>query len=303
MDTRKMHMDEVDTDELLVRRLIGAQFPEWASLPIKRVRSAGTSNALYQLGDEMVVRLPRTPSASKQVDKEQQWLPRLAPLLPLSIPYPLASGNPDEGYSWHWSIYPWLEGEDASITRVADEDQTAIALAEFLLVLHKIDPTGGPPPGEHNFFRGEPLAMRDRETRTTIVSLREIFDANLMTEVWASSLNTSISTDPCWIHGDLIPTNLLVQNGRLSAVIDFGGLGVGDPACDLLVAWTFFSTETRSIFRSALSVNDATWMRGRGWALTFGVVAFEYYQKTNPALARIAKRSIDEVLADYKITS
>lgn len=259
-----MHMDEVDTDESLIRRLIGAQFPEWEDLPIKQVRSAGTSNALYRLGSLMVVRLPRTPSASKQVDKEQQWLPRLAPLLPLAIPYPLASGRPDEGYPWHWSVCPWLEGKDASVTRVADEGQAAIALAEFLLVFHQIDPKDGPPPGEHNFFRGEPLAMRDSETRTAILSLREMFDANLMTEVWESSLNTSTCTDPCWIHGDLIPTNLLVQNGRLSAIIDFGGLGVGDPACDLLVAWSFLSAETRDVFRSVLSVDDATWMRGRG---------------------------------------
>jgi aminoglycoside phosphotransferase (APT) family kinase protein len=296
-------MDEVEMDESLVRRLIATQFPQWASLPLKSVPSAGTDHALYRLGDEMVVRLPRTSSASIQIDKEQQWLPKLAPLLPLAIPYPLAAGIPTEEYSWHWSIYPWLSGEDASVAPVADEHQTAAALAEFLVRLHQIDPTNGPPPGKHNFFRGVPLAMRDSKTRAAIAPLQGTFNADLMVEAWKCFLEAPAWNDsPCWIHGDFIPTNLLVQKGRLSAVIDFGGLGVGDPACDLLVAWTFLSVETRNVFRSALSVDDATWIRGRGWALSFGVIAFEYYQETNPVLARIAKRAIDEVLADYKVS-
>lgn len=304
MGTRKMHIDEVDTDESLVRRMVDAQFPQWARLPIKPVPSAGTSNALYRLGDEMVVRLPRTPSASEQVDKEQRWLPKIAPLLPLAIPYPLAAGTPGEGYPWHWSVYPWRAGEDASVTPVADAHQTAIALAEFILALHQIDPMGGPPPGEHNFFRGVPLAMRDSETRATIASLHGRFNTDLMVEVWKISLEAPVwNAPPCWIHGDLIPTNLLIQNGRLNAVIDFGGLGVGDPACDMLVAWTFLSAETRDIFRSTLVVDEATWTRGRGWALSFGLIAFEYYQETNPILAGIAKRSIEEALADYEIAS
>lgn len=304
MCTHKMHIDEVDTDESLIRRLIGAQFPQWSHLSIKAVNSAGTDNALYRLGDKMVVRLPRIHSASKQIDKEHQWLPRLSAHLPLAIPHPLVAGTPAEGYPWRWSVYQWLAGEDASVTPVADERQTAVTLAEFLLALHGVDPSGGPLSGDHNFFRGVPLALRDSKTRAAIASLHSLFDADVMFEVWNCSLEAPAWSDPpCWIHGDLIPTNLLVQNGRLSAVIDFGGLGVGDPACDLLVAWTFLSAETRDIFRSALSVDDATWTRGRGWALSVGLIAFEYYQEINPVLARIAKRSIDEALADYKITS
>lgn len=299
-----MHMDEMEVDESLVHRLVSTQFPQWASLPLKLVPSAGTDHALYRLGDEMVARLPRTSSASVQIDKEQQWLPKLAPLLPLAIPYPLASGIPDEEYPWQWSIYPWLAGEDASAVPVADEPQAAAALADFLVRLHQIDPTNSPPPGKHNFFRGVPLAMRKNKTRAAIASLQGTFNADLMVEAWKSSLEAQVWSNPsCWIHGDLIPTNLLIQNGQLSAVIDFGGLGVGDPACDLLVAWTFLSAETRGVFRSALSVDDATWIRGRGWALSFGVIAFEYYQETNPVLARIAKRAINEALADYQIAS
>lgn len=296
-----MHIDEIDIDESLVHRLIATQFPQWASLPLKSVPSAGTDHALYRLGDEMVVRLPRTSSASIQIDKEQQWLPKLAPLLPLTIPYPLVAGTSDEEYPWQWSIYPWLAGEDASAAPVADEHQTALVLAEFLVRLHQIDPTGGPLPGKHNFFRGVPLALRDSKTRAAITSLQGTFNTDLMVEAWKSSLEAPAWNDsPYWIHGDLIPTNLLIQNGRLSAVIDFGGLGVGDPACDLLVAWTFLSAKTRDVFRSALSVDEATWRRGRGWALSFGAIAFEYYQESNPVLARIAKRAIEEALADYK---
>jgi aminoglycoside phosphotransferase (APT) family kinase protein len=299
---QKMHVDEMDTDESLVRRLIDTQFPQWSHLPIKAVNSAGTDNALYRLGDEMVVRLPRVQSASRQIDKEHQWLPKLAPHLPLLIPHPLMVGMPAEGYPWRWSVYQWLEGQDASLTPIMDERQAVIALAEFLRALHRVDPTGGPFPGEHNFFRGVPLAMRDARTRAAIAALHSLFDGDLMTEVWNCSLETSVWSDPpCWIHGDLIPTNLLVQNGHLTAVIDFGGLGVGDPACDLLVAWTFLSAEARNIFRSALLADDATWTRGRGWALSFGLIAFDFYQKTNPTLARIAKQAIEEVLADYKI--
>lgn len=179
---------KIPIDASLVHRLIATQFPQWASLPLKSVPSAGTDHALYRLGDEMVARLPRTSSASLQIDKEQQWLPKLAPLLPLAIPYPLAAGIPDEGYSWQWSIYPWLAAEDASVAPVADENQTAAALAEFLVRLHQIDPTGGPLPGNHNFFRGMPLAMRDSKTRAAIASLQGTFNADLMVEAWKCSL-------------------------------------------------------------------------------------------------------------------
>jgi aminoglycoside phosphotransferase (APT) family kinase protein len=297
----QMHINEADTNEFLVYRLINAQFPQWEGLALKSVQSAGTDHALYRLGDEMVVRLPRTSSASAQIDKEQRWLPRLAPLLPLAIPCPLAAGRPTEGYPWRWSVYQWLDGEDASVTPVADEHQSAIALAEFLSALHQIDPMDGPPPGEHNFFRGVPLALRDREMRAAIAPLKGRFDTDLMVEAWTCSLEAPAwNKPPCWIHGDLIPTNLLVHHGRLSAGIDFGGLGVGDPACDMLGAWTLLSPKARDVFRATLSVDNAAWSRGRGWALSFGVAAFEYYQESNPTLARIAQRAIEEVLADYK---
>jgi aminoglycoside phosphotransferase (APT) family kinase protein len=248
----------------------------------------------------MAVRLPRIESAAEQVDKEQRWLPKLASHLPLAIPIPIARGTPAEEYRWFWSIYPWLEGENATPERINDPSQAATDLAHFIATLQRIDPAGGPPPGSHNFFRGVPLAMRDSRTRTAIDSLQNMVDTNLVTAAWEEALRTPAwRGPPIWIHGDLQSGNLLANQGRLTAVIDFGGLGVGDPACDLAVAWNMFSAETRGVFRKALSVNDTTWARGRGWALSFGLIALPYYQRTNPTLADIARHAINEVLADY----
>jgi len=295
-----MHPDEADTDVSLVRRLLAAQFPQWAELPVEPVCSAGTDNAIYRLGDDLAVRLPRIQWATAQVEKEHRWLPRLAPRLPLAIPVPLAKGTPADGYPWDWSVYRWLEGENATIDRLADPAQAATDLAHLVAALHRIDPTGAPPPGPHNSFRGVPLAMRDAPTRAAIASLQDTLDGDAATAAWQAALQAPAWHGlPIWIHGDLQSGNLLAVHGRLSAVIDFGCLGVGDPACDLLVAWNLLSAETRGVFRTTLPVDDATWARGRGWALSVGLIALPYYQSTNPVLAGIARRAIDEALADY----
>ncbi len=301
MSAGKMHADELDIDVSLVGRLLASQFPQWADLSIEAVHSAGTDNAIYRLGDDMAVRLPRIYGATRQVDKEHQWLPRLAPLLPLTIPVPLAKGMPAEGYPWHWSIYRWLEGEIATIERVTDPRQAATKLGEFVAALQRIDPTGGPAPGANNSFRGVPLAMRDPFTRAAIATLHSTVDADAVTAAWEAALKVPAWNGPAvWLHGDLISGNLLAQHGRLSAVIDFGCLGVGDPACDVMVAWTYLSPVTREAFRAALPVDDATWARGRGWALSFGLIALPYYQISNPVLAGIARHAIDEALADHE---
>jgi aminoglycoside phosphotransferase (APT) family kinase protein len=301
MSAGKMHTDEVGTDASLVRRLIAAQFPGWAELPIRPVPSAGTDNALYRLGDEMVVRLPRIHWAVGQAEKEYQWLPRLAPRLPLAIPVPLALGEPGEGYPWRWSVHSWLPGENATPERLTDPDQAAIDLAQFVAALQRIDATGGPPPGPYNSFRGVPLAARHAETRSAIAELHGVLDTDAVTAAWEAALRAPVwHGPPVWLHGDLQSGNLLARNGRLSAVIDFGCLGVGDPACDVMAAWMFLSTETRDVFRAVLQVDEATWARGRGWALSFGLIALPYYQSTNPVLAGIARRAIDETLADYQ---
>ncbi len=300
MSACRMHIDEVETSVSLVARLLMAQFPQWADFPIEPVRSAGAHNALYRLGDNMVVRLPRIPRAVGEVDKEHQWLPKLAPFLPLAIPCPLARGDPGEGYPWHWSVYQWLEGESATIEHITYPYQAATDLARFVATLQRIDSTGGPLPGTHNSFRGESLAMRDTRTCEAIATLRGTFDADTMAAAWDAAINMPAwHGSPVWLHGDLQPGNLLAVQGRLSAVIDFGGLGVGDPACDVMAAWMFLSADTRNIFHAALQVDDATWARGRGWALSVGLISLLYYQGTNSILAGIARRAIHEVLADY----
>jgi aminoglycoside phosphotransferase (APT) family kinase protein len=296
----KMHDEEINTDPSLVRRLLLVQFPQWADLSIKPVPSAGTDNALYRLGDDMVVRLPRIHWAVGQVEKEHKWLPRLAPFLPLAIPVPLVKGEPGESYPWHWSVYRWLDGENATIVRIADPRQAAKDLAQFITALQRIDPVGGPPPGEHNSFRGEPLVSRDAETRDAITTLQGTLDADAVTAVWDAAIESPAwQGPPVWLHGDLQSGNLLIAQGRLRAVIDFGCLGVGDPACDVMAAWMFFSAESRDEFRATLQVDDETWARGRGWALSFGLIALPYYQNTNPILAGIARRAIHEAVVDF----
>jgi aminoglycoside phosphotransferase (APT) family kinase protein len=301
MSAGKMHIDEVDVDVSLVGRLLAAQIPQWADLPIDLVHSTGTDNAIFRLGNDLAVRLPRIQNATQQVDKEHQWLPDLAPHLPLAIPVPLAKGTPGEGYPWQWSIYQWLEGENATIERIADPGQAARDLAHFIAALQRIDPTSGPPPGSHNSFRGEPLTMRDTETRAAIATLNGMLDIDAVTTAWEAALQIPAwEGPPVWIHGDLSPLNLLVERGRLSAVIDFGCLGVGDPACDMQVAWNLLPTQTRDAFRAALQIEDAMWARGRGWALSVGLIALPYYHRTNPVLASISRHTIDEILTDLK---
>ncbi|MDQ3875603.1 MAG: aminoglycoside phosphotransferase family protein [Actinomycetota bacterium] len=295
-----MHADEVHTDVPLVRRLLAAQFPQWAALPIEPVASAGTDNAIYRLGEDMAVRLPRREQNARQLEKERRWLPTLAPLLPLTIPIPLATGKPAEGYPCEWSVYRWLEGEAATEETIADLGQAATDLAAFIAALQRVDPAVGPPPGAHNSFRGVPLATRDETTRAAISSLSATIDAGPLTAAWEAALSApEWKRPPVWIHGDLDVRNLLVENGRLSAVIDFGCLGVGDPAYDVMVAWKVLSADNRDIFRSALSVDEATWARARGLALSQAVVALAYYTlETNAVLVREAQRWMVEVLAD-----
>jgi aminoglycoside phosphotransferase (APT) family kinase protein len=300
MPAEKMHADEVDIDSTLVGRLVAAQFPEWADLSIERVGSAGTDNAIYRLGEDMAVRLPRRQKNTLQLEKERRWLPRLAPLVPLAIPVPLAVGEPADGYPFAWSIYPWLKGETATVDRIGDLGRAATDLARFVAALQRVDPTDGPPPGEHNSLRGVPLATRDEATRSAIASLGGELDSGAVTAAWETALRApEWERPPVWIHGDLDARNMLAEKGRLTAVIDFGCLGVGDPACDVMVAWKVLSADTRDVFRTALSVDEATWARGRGWALSQALIALSYYTlETNPVLVREARRWMGAVLAD-----
>jgi aminoglycoside phosphotransferase (APT) family kinase protein len=296
-----MHADEVPIDAALVRGLIDSQFPQWAILPLVPVHSTGTDNAIYRLGDRMAVRLPRRPGASGQIEKEYRWLPMLAAALPLEVPVPLALGTPAENYPFPWSVCRWLDGENAVVAPISDLEQAAKDLAHFIDALQRIDASGGPAPGAHNSGRGEPLAMRHVETQEAIANLEEIIDVRAASAAWDLALRAPAWIGaPVWLHGDLLPSNLLTRAGRVSAVIDFGCLGVGDPACDLMAAWTLLSADARRTFRAALAVDDATWLRGSGWALSFGLIALPYYLHSNSVLATIARHAIEEVLVDHR---
>jgi aminoglycoside phosphotransferase (APT) family kinase protein len=287
-----------EINAVLVGQLIASQCPQWVHLPIKPVALSGWDNRTFHLGPSMSVRLPSAEGYAAQVEKEHRYLPRLAPHLPLPIPVPLAKGAPGHGYPWLWSVYRWLEGENASLERIADLPEFAISLAEFLLALQRIDSSDGPPAGEHNFFRGGPLSTYDAETRVTIETLRSEIYAHAATRVWNTALETTWQGAPVWVHGDVASGNLLVNNGHLSAVIDFGCCGVGDPACDFVMVWTFFSGESREAFRAALGLDQATWARARGWALWKALITLAEHNDSNPIKAAEAQRVITEVLAD-----
>jgi aminoglycoside phosphotransferase (APT) family kinase protein len=296
MPGTRMHADEVDIDEALVARLVAAQFPRWAGLPVLPVRSAGTDNAMYRLGEELAVRLPRIPGAVGQVAKEQHWLPRLAPQLPLAVPQPVGAGVPGEGFPFPWSVYRWLDGANLIDRPLGESREAAVALGRFVAALRRIDPSGGP-----RSFRGGPLHELDADVRAGIRALGAdgTLDPAAATAAWAAVLRLPRwQGAPTWLHGDLLPGNLLATGGRLSAVIDFGGLGIGDPAADCLAAWAVLPAENRGPFREAAELDDATWARGRGWALAFGLLAAPYYRDTNPVLAGIGRHAVAQALAD-----
>lgn len=295
-----MPSETLDIDVALVERLIATQFPQWSHLPIRPVEAGGWDNRTFHLGEEMSVRLPSAERYRLQVEKEHRWLPRLAPLLPLSIPVPLAMGVPAQGYPWQWSVYRWLEGQVATVEGIVDLTRFATELGQFLVALQRIDATGGPPPGPHNFYRGGSLTVYDAESRRAIATLDGMIDTEAATRVWEVALNAPWHGPSVWLHGDVAAGNLLVSEGRLCAVIDFGSSGVGDPACDLAIAWTLFGEESREAFRAALPLDNDTWARGRGWALWKALITLAEYRSTDAARASEAQRVIDEVVADHE---
>ncbi|TDD44571.1 aminoglycoside phosphotransferase family protein [Nonomuraea terrae] len=287
-----MHAGEAVIETGLVRRLLTAQFPQWADLPIEPCPSPGTVNAVFRLGDDLSVRLPRVEWGVADVGKEQSWLARLAPLLPVPIPEVLGAGAPGEGFPWPWSVCRWIDGENPEEGQVADPEGLAADLAAFVAAFRRIDLPDAPPA-----YRGGPLANLDAGTRKAIVELDGLIDTAAATEAWESALRAPVwDGPPVWVHADLMPGNLLVAGGRLTGVIDFATAGVGDPACDLIVAWNLLPPRGREVFRTALGADDAMWERGRGRALSIALIALPYYQETNPAFAANARHVIDAVL-------
>jgi aminoglycoside phosphotransferase (APT) family kinase protein len=286
-------------DVSLARRLIDSQFPRWSHLPITAVEFDGWDNRTFRLGSELTVRLPSGSWYAQQIAKEQRWLPVLAPQLPLPIPIPVAEGEPDHGFPYPWSVYRWLEGELASKARIGDPLRFATTLARFLNALARVDATGGPAPGQHNFYRGGPLATYEGETLQAIDALGGEVPADAVERVWDDAMTSSWDREPVWFHGDVASGNLLVRDGRLAAVLDFGSSGVGDPACDTVIAWTFLSGAGRARFRADLDVDPATWSRGRGWALWKALISLVGQLERDAPEAALARRDIDRILTDH----
>jgi aminoglycoside phosphotransferase (APT) family kinase protein len=287
-------------DVELVRRLIGSQFPHWSGLPIRPVAVDGWDNRTFHLGHQMTVRLPSGGFYALQVVKEQRWLPKLAGELPLPIPVPLAMGRPGDGYPFPWSVYQWIDAELATTDSFGDPAEFATSLAGFLGALGRIDVTDGPAPGMHNFFRGGPLATYHAETQQAIAELGAAVPADIANEIWQAALDATWEGKPVWFHGDVTPGNLLTRDGRLAAVIDFGCCGVGDPSCDLAIAWTTFAGDSRTAFCEAMNVDSGTWARGRGWALWKALKLYAGDVHARSAKAIGGQRTLEQIFAEYQ---
>jgi aminoglycoside phosphotransferase (APT) family kinase protein len=295
--------DEPQIDTTLVRRLIDQQFPQWAELPIRPVAQSGWDNRTFHLGEQMLVRLPSGATYAQQPLREQRWLPQLAPHLPLQIPMPLGLGLPSVAYPWHWSVYGWIEGEVASPAAIKDMPRFACDLALFLRALWRIDTTHGPAAGTENHFRGGCLLVYDQEAQDAIAQLGTRINGKAASAVWQAALNAKWNSAPVWVHGDISVGNLLATRSRLTAVIDFGLLCVGDPACDLVIAWTLFVGQSREAFNVGLSVDASTWARARGWALWKAMIVAAGLVQSNAAESESCWRVINEVLADHAAAS
>ena len=285
---------QVDSDEALVGALITEQFPRWSGLPIRRVVSDGTSNAVYRIGRDLVARLPLVEASEKQVIKEHAWLGEIAPLLPLTVPEPVEIGSPGHGYPWRWSIHRWIEGDNADAAGIADMPRAVDDMARFISALHAIDLPDPP-----HCRRNVPLSSSDDRTRRGIAELREEFDADALTAIWEDGLAAPPwPGPPVWVHADLTDGNILMRDGRLTAVIDWSMLGLAEPANDLDVAWDLFDRESRATFRAALGIDEATWARARGWAVQ-SVIGVTYYRATNPGIVARCRRRLHTIIDDH----
>ncbi len=282
--------------------LVADQFPQWADMPVRPVDHGGWDNRSFRLGETMLVRMPSAARYVPQIEKEHVWLPKLASALPVPIPVPLVRGEPGEGYPYPWSIYAWLEGEPL-VQCLGRIDLSVLAedVASFLIALHAIDASKGPPAGDHNFHRGGSLSVYDDEAQLAMLAVEDEVDPTLAREVWELALSSHWQEKPVWVHGDIAEGNLLVSNNRLAAVIDFGSSGVGDPSSDLILAWNVLDHESRAVFHTALGLNEAVWQRGRGWALWKALITLAAHRDRNGVLAEWSRRTIRHVFEDHLV--
>ncbi|MWV46271.1 phosphotransferase [Paenibacillus sp. HJL G12] len=283
----------------LVRRLIDTQFPQWRDLTIKPVQQSGHDNRTYRLGNEMTVRLPSHERYASAIEKEQTWLPIFKPHLSLPIPVPVAKGEPTNEYPLPWSVNRWIGGDTVTRGNIADLNGFAEDLAGFLKELQAIDASLGIPAGVQNFHRGGNLAVYDQDTRSVIQALSGQYDQKLLLEIWERSLSTKYQSAPLWLHGDVAVGNLLVQDGRLCGVIDFGTMGVGDPSSDLVMAWNFFDDDSRVIFLNSMNMDEDTVDRARGWALWKALITYSWNEKGSE-LSNWGRHVMDVIIQDYK---
>jgi len=297
----KMHENELEIDEHLVRHLLKNQCPQWSNLLLSPLKSTGTDNALFRLGSKYVVRLPRvewSPGLNKKnIDKEYEWLPKIAQQLRIPISLPIFKGSPDKEYPYPWLISLWAEGVNINFESNDEYKELAIELAGFLNQMHKIALNGGP-----TSRRGIRLNNKilNTETRNAIIQLSNELDTQQISNLWDELSNIPYwDKDLVWVHGDFLPGNILVENGHLSAVLDFTDVGMGDPACDLVIAWALFNPVSRQVFRENLeNIDNNTWERGRGWALSIALIMLPYYKHSNLVLATLARRMLANVLGD-----
>ncbi|MFG1908792.1 aminoglycoside phosphotransferase family protein [Kribbella sp. NPDC048928] len=299
MSPRKVHADQIHIDTPLVRELVAGQFPQWAALPLEPVDSGGMVNAIYRLGSDLSVRLPLRPSSIDAVRREQAKLAALAPVLPVAIPAVEAIGSPTDAFPGEWSVHRWLTGTHPAAGALADPHGLATDLAAFVEAFRRIDLPDRPPAYLGERRTRAPMVDMDDSTRQAIGELDSLIDTRAALTSWEESLAAPYDGREVWVHSDLTPGNLLVSaDGRLTAVLDFETCGVGDPACDLFPAWHLLPTNVRDEFRTALNVDDATWLRGRGRVLSQAVNVWAYQKDTNPAIANYARPVISEVLGD-----
>lgn len=284
----------------LVTSLVAQQFPQYAHFPIEAVLPGGVDHRTFRLGDTLLLRLPSAKGYATQVKKEQQWLPHLAQHLSTPIPTPVAMGMPNEAYPYHWSIYQWIEGQsaDAIDAKGVCWQLVAAELAQFLRTLHTTDPTGGPPGGLHNYHRGTHPSVYDHATRTYIHQLSGAINTKRALVVWERAMRSQWQQSAVWVHGDLASGNILIKKGQLAAVIDFGCMGIGDPACDLTIAWTLLRGEARQIFKDRVDLDPDTWARARGWALWKAGFEWVALDNKNTPVAQKQLQILGDILSE-----
>lgn len=290
-----LHSDEVAVDCKIALELVLQQFPYWADLEVRKLNVSGSDNTIFKLGKDKCIRFPRIEEASYHAKKEQKWLPKLAENLALKIPFPIGVGVPSDLYPFYWSVFEWIEGDTAFEINVSDNEGVALELAHFIKSLRKIDVNHDSPISK----RGRGLEVQDYEVLEAISKLNDEYDGTVLLKLWRDSLDVPNYLDyPVWMHADLLPSNILIKNNKLASVIDFGLMGVGDPSCDLISAWSIFNKTSRKIFLDELQVDEESYLRGRGWALSIALKVIPYYRKTNQELVTVARRIITEILAE-----